>query len=66
MTLSRLSSKVTVENVAKVVGVNSTADSLAAQRSVGKEINGYKKNVYEVTVVTTRLIDSFNIAVPQL
>jgi len=67
MTLSRLSSKVTVENVAKVVGVNSTVDSLAAQRSVGQEKNGYKQqNVYEVTVVTTRLIDSFNIAVPQL
>ena len=67
MTLSRLSSKVTVENVAKVVGVNSTVDSLAAQRSVGQEKNGYKQqNVYEVTVVTTRLIDSFNIAVPPL
>lgn len=67
MTLSRLSSKATVENVAKVVGVNSTVDSLATQRSVGQEKNGYKQqNVYEVTVVTTRLIDSFNIAVPQL
>lgn len=67
MTLSRLSSKVTVENVAKVVGVNSTVDSLAAQRSVGQEKNGYKQqNVYEVPVVTTRLTDSFNIAVPPL
>ena len=67
MTLSRLSSKVTVENVAKVVGVNSTVDSLAAQRSVGQEKKGYKQqNVYEVTVVTTRLTDSFNIAVPPL
>jgi len=65
MTLSRLSSKVTVENVAKVV--NSTVDSLAAQRSVGQEKNGYKQqNVYEVPVVTTRLTDSFNIAVPPL